>query len=370
MTDLTNKFAVLQQQLTNQHNALMAALSTSNSRLAAILNALGAPIETPDITLEDVVNAQNNTNDLLEDIKNAIGIPTGDATTTALGRLAAIESCVCKLAGEIPSDPDASDCDDPYTSVQTWLLMVDQGGGGGEMGITILYHVAAFATPLPEGLEESNLFNLTPPAGRVSEIKPVTTWDGWMVYVKSSSETYSDGITGGNRYPTGQWRDLTGSSSLVFTVYRPDDITVYLCGPESNGNGGEYPIEDCVILSSTMVDIVPRQQTKSEFNAIVPPQAFNTDNTITFVGFDPYSFLDNIVILDDLYGYSVGLESGDLVYIAGVAADGSTIAHIINSGQGGYTFTLHTQKVILCRETNTGTSEGPFTIQLCPPMPA
>lgn len=424
MTNLSGKFGTLQEQMATQHEEVMEALEATNNKLDALLIAFGSPPPTATVTLADVlavlqdIHTDTQSMDVkLLKIRNsvglipddsgfsiltlfagllgrigvptgdatttvlgrlaaiesgttatatALGIPTGDATTTALGRLAAIESCICKVAGQIPTDPGTSECESPYTSSATWLL---QQTSGGESGSIVLLHIAAFPGPLPTGLEEGDLYGLSSPAGTVSELTPATSWDGWRVYVKSHSATYSDSIVASPRYPTGEWRDLSGSFSRVFSVYHPDDITVYLCGPDGEGGGGGgEPITECTVFESTLVDIQPREGTKSAVDAIVPPGAFTTDNDITFAGFAPYVFGSNIVILNDLIGYSVGLESGALVFIAGVAADGTTISQIIHTGEGGYVFTQHTQRVVFMREVNIGTSDGAFSIELCPPV--
>lgn len=394
--NLHQKFTNLQQQLALQHDELM-------NKLDAVLTALGAPPPTAVVTLADVLQELQSMNSRVFSLRNAVGIiptdagisllaqvaslvtritavesatvatatalgiPTGDATTTALGRLAAIESCVCLLAGQVPTDPGTSECESPFTSGYTWELVLTSEGGG-EFGVGVVLHVAAFAQPLPPGLVEGTIYALTPPSGTVSELAPTGTWDGWRVYVKSSASTYGDSITPGVRHPTNEWRDLTGTGTNIFSVYRPDDITVYLCGPDNGGNGGNGgPLVECTEASSQNVSVDPNNGVPIRQMAIIPGWPDVRNYLIVNPTFTAY-FDPPCIHYGDLAGYQVNCISGRVRIVYRIEGVESTQGTEITTG-GSYTLPAGCNVVDFDDFVAPDTpGTGAFVMELCPPQ--
>lgn len=85
---------------------------------------------------------------------------------------------------------------------------------------------ATFGT-LPDGLSYGTVFEL---ADDTTELM-TGNWAGWAVYVQSDQSTYFDGSdpSGFVRFPTNQWRSLSGAGGRAFSVDARGSIKVYLC---------------------------------------------------------------------------------------------------------------------------------------------
>jgi hypothetical protein len=183
----------------------------------------------------------------LEAIRVALGIPTGDATTTALGLLSSIQFSNTNIAASTgllpspasntqlaylasiaasnllavpPTGPTLSSCTAPYKSTGMALVPWDLIGGA-----SVVF--ATFPTSRPSGVTFGSTFGITTD---YAELQIATSWNGWGVYVASEMDQYSDGSTFA-RYPTNKWRVLSGNSALAFSVAGAGALSVTLCPP-------------------------------------------------------------------------------------------------------------------------------------------
>jgi hypothetical protein len=345
MSDLSAKFTGLQTLLSTQHDDLMTALTATNAKLDALLEAFGVPPPVPGVTLADIkdvlddihldtqsidlkllrvrdaiapldealptgdktamawsiyrlmdatapdwprptsvplqpalellrgdfadvvgINADGTSaltvlgrlTSLLDssgNIEDHIGIPTGDATTTVLGRLAAIENLSgCGCPPDLPSPDDPTGCADPFVSISRAVLVSAYPGR----------IFAVFPSPVPDGLVVTDGMDL----GEVGvEISPEATWTGWRAFVYSKSAAYySEDPTRSGLWATNVWRDLDEAMSyaLAFSVPDGNDIAVYLCAPPP------APVDECVHVVSLST---PYGHYSSDWPNSSPPQA-------------------------------------------------------------------------------------------------
>jgi len=367
--NLHAKFANLEQLLATQHGELLDALSGLSTKLSQVIGAIGA-ISISGTNMGPTNAILDEMADLLGTISTSIGVPDADLPVNALTWLDHIAANTlrsaecCEESGGSPPASGIGGCTAPVTSTGIRSRQVFIAPSGGNPGLAFSYNVATFTIPISDDLTGDTGLGAQWEDAFVAP--PRDGWDGWRVYVQSDAPSYTDDPDGIPIYPVSTWRPLTGTTSRMFSVSPPHQIKVFLCPPGDTGGG---PLIDCTVFASVQVGVLPRENTKLQFDAIIPPAEFSTDNDITFAGFPTYAFQENIVILDDLYGWSVGLVDGPLFYVAGVAEDGSTISVIKHEGEGGYVFNLHTQRVIICTELNTGTPDEPFSVELCPPSP-
>jgi len=180
----------------------------------------------------------------LADIYAALGAPSGDATTTALGLLASIQysntgiyastgvssgpsntilsllaqevDCTCAQGG---NGSAGGTCAAPFTSSGMQLIPFAVGGGTNVI-------VAVWANPLPTGINFGSFFGL---ADQYAELYSAD-WTGWRVLVQSDEQQYADTPTSTARYPTGVWRAMPpGAGNYSWAVSDRGAITVTLC---------------------------------------------------------------------------------------------------------------------------------------------
>jgi len=301
MTNLTDKFTLFEEQSAAQHTEVVSflsnianALSTLNSRLVwdngedtftqaqlaylallqlqeiknsndSIVTYLGDLTTTIADMAEDVSDIHSRLNEIRDNTLAtavALGIPSGDATTTALGRLSTIEGYLhaINLATGIPSGdatttmlgrlatienqtrcgcgplpPTSPPCDNPYISDGVYFVPSIFIGGD--------VNVAAFPDPPPSGVTFGTEFGI---GVDDTELQTATDWEGWQVYVESDAPNFQIGTLETARYPTGQWLELHGDNNLAFSVGSMYSITVYLCPPTT------LPSE-CAFYSSSVV---------------------------------------------------------------------------------------------------------------------
>lgn len=270
MTDnLQSKFADLETILVGQHNDLVEQLTATNTKLDALATAL-APLATIATTLGDVHldtqsmdlkllrlqngltadPALNYTNaqqllatytarfdqtmgllgpngdrpimGLLTQLVNNLGLPTGDATTTALGLLAALVHC-CGLSAppSVPVSGDPDGCADQFASDTLVATSASYPGRSFVTWVGPLPNGAVFTTDLNLGINHA-------------EITPEATWEGWKIFVYSlKASYYSEDPTRSGQWPTNVWRDLTEAQGYPIAISVPsgDDVQAFLCPP-------------------------------------------------------------------------------------------------------------------------------------------
>lgn len=179
----------------------------------------------------------------IEAIRAALGVPTGDATSTALGLLSAIQFASANLVtsmgmstgapntvldklglladcGCSSTVPKITDCSAPFNSdgmiVTPPLTVLGLGGA-------LIF--ATFPDPLPVGITFGSAFGFSTDYSELI----ADDWTEWAVYVGSDGATqYADQFNQ-VRYPTNSWRTMVGSGSRGFFVNDSGNITVQLC---------------------------------------------------------------------------------------------------------------------------------------------
>jgi len=202
----------------------------------------------------------------VDSLQNALGLVTGDATTTVLGRLSAIEMSnrnIAESTGLLPvpeentvldylkalkalgkcacnnGEPNSGDCSDAFDSRGMWLGPF--GSLGGESVI-----VAVFDGILPDGLSYGSVFGITEDQTELI----CSDWSQWQVYVGSTDSQYAESPETLTRYRTNEWRQMDGSGSRAFSVSARAGILVTLCNvadftPGSGNGGGPVPTPQC-----------------------------------------------------------------------------------------------------------------------------
>lgn len=280
MTNLTEKLDELQVQMAAEHTALLAKLDALNGNLSQLaylpmlyediiyymgawndaianniparLNTLSAYLSSLDITLTQFHNMILTEADertvawaQLTDIHTTIGLksPGAEFTLASLVRAiatatannatstgilgAAAPGTILDLLALLPKTdpcgcgraaPGELDCTAPYASDGQTLLPWTLIGGTSQM-------FASFPDPPPTGLEFGTVFGFGTDRNELES----SDWSQWRVFVQSTGATYSDGSTAFDRFPTNEWRTLSGSGSRAFAVGEREDIFVTLC---------------------------------------------------------------------------------------------------------------------------------------------
>jgi hypothetical protein len=159
---------------------------------------------------------------LLLHLKDNLGIPTGDATTTVLGRLAAIQrqQLLCCFSSD-PAVADPTGCTSPVSSVQPALADTAAPGRLFASWPDLSSYDVSFTTTF--GLTATNV-----------EISPAVNWTGFSLFVGSkSATTFSKSPSTNGSWPTNRWLSLAsdGAYPLAISVAEGQDITAYLCVP-------------------------------------------------------------------------------------------------------------------------------------------
>jgi hypothetical protein len=243
--------------LNTKEDSIITLLTATNNKLDAVLEALGAPIPTSTVTLADVLTVLNKINDTLGDpedsvftiwnllgeippalsqIVDNIGFPTGDATTTVIGRLAAIErlsKCACPPDAPDLTDPDAP-CSEPFVSNPV-LTRVSSAYPGRVF--------AGWIDPPPDGLVLDHFLetDISP-----SEIVRSTDVSGWSIYIQSTARLASLSPLSTNLVATNSWIDLDiYDEHMAISVPEGNDLLVYICVP-----GGTIEPPSCYTFTS------------------------------------------------------------------------------------------------------------------------
>lgn len=175
-------------------------------------------------------------------IKAAMGTPTGDATTTALGLITSVQYSNTKLlessgislgstdnildkldslvdCGCTAIAPLTGDCTHPFNSSGMVIVPLSI------TGISSNVIAATFVGPLPEGITFGSTFGW----GTDSTELNCSTWSSWAVFVGSTESQYAEGPFTTERFPTNTWRIMSGSGPKAFSVSAGGGITVQLC---------------------------------------------------------------------------------------------------------------------------------------------
>lgn len=212
--------------------AVEALLGTPNASIAdvtAALTALRGPNNATLSTLltEGQFDAQGqlqngillDIKEMLTDIKSAIGIPTGDATTTAIGYLAQIARQTLIAIGGMPP-----------------VLGVDDRGSAGSLLVDGKRWARWPTTPSGVTAVGSDQIDLT-----------ASDWSAWEVYVQTTAPAvYLNTATDSPN----SWLPLVGTGQYRFGVDAQYSIIAYLRAAQR-----DFPINSCVEFNSQLVTI-------------------------------------------------------------------------------------------------------------------
>lgn len=183
--------------------ALETAIGVTNTKLQSLIDALDVLQGTgPENTIKSINQSIWNMvgpapgrtlteiHEELVALKTNLGLPTGDATTTAIGRLAAIETATSAANVALGGVP----YNDLQLASVRGLLNSLQGGIGGGSGLTVdgSYHVASSESVTSDGYRYATGFSISVPivpvaASRWQAVANVETWENWEIYSESTS---------------------------------------------------------------------------------------------------------------------------------------------------------------------------------------
>lgn len=151
-------------------------------------------------------------------LQAALGLPTGDATTTLLGLLTSIQyQGLYAQQGRPPTVADIGQCGTLATST----------GTGDISGRTF----ARFADISGTDRRYTNTFTLPP----YFEVSPPVggNWTGWRAYVQSNAQSYFGNPSINISAPVNTWHDLSGDDNIPYapSVAAGSYLKVYVCGP-------------------------------------------------------------------------------------------------------------------------------------------
>lgn len=242
MTDLSAKFAALEQILISQHASMMVVLTAISSKLDALrgdgpentLKSINESIwnlagPAPGKSLVDVWNKLDGIfaglgfgaspipsysyhQWLLSNLDKGAGLSLYNLVDGVYDNTTAIATCSCRtaalLGGTVTPDPtDPSGCASPFIS---------SGMTTGD-GVTIATWY------------NSDLSGITLANGHTLYLTVPGPFDGWKAFVSTTAPSVAFDTTT-NRYPTNRWVSLDGLSTLKFSVDGQGSLTVYLCG--------------------------------------------------------------------------------------------------------------------------------------------
>lgn len=410
MSDLTGKFTTLEEQLTSQNGALLTALAAQQTSLDAINTAMSGlsttiaslaadasaireaisvtgeaapldakssilwsayrladavapswprPTSVPVQPAIELLRAALDTvlgintlgpdytlQQLLVNIKENIGIPTGDATTTVLGRLQAIQrtTLTCCNSND-PSIASPGACTTPVSSISP------------NQGLSA-YPGRVFAV-WPDlssyGINNTDTYSLTIP--NIEEYR--SDWTGISLFVGSNgSHTFYLTPGGTSSFPTNQWIDLGGlglTYAIAVNVPEGADMKAYICTDNIVTSG-------CVRADSVSTEATPSyglspRQMATPAGYTVTDHVFGT------------SYNRNAVLDGDYNGYTIRLLSGPLCRVVLFTPGGPVTEVLTTANPGPYTIPGTTQQVVMDDlDTVNQALTGPFAIEFCAPI--
>jgi hypothetical protein len=238
---------------------IKTALTSSSGNIdaapiVAAIQALAGP--APGTTLTDLFTVANG-------IRNNVGFPTGDATTTLLGLLASVQYALTH------SDAGNASLYSKVHSIMNSLILpaiIDNTILGELEAIRLaqLATNAALSTSLPPqtcaspyesiGLMRYSLPGYTTPATAatwdegsapagisfVGSDIAADDWSQWRVYVAARAGLFGYDASGNGRYQANKWWIFAGSGAKRFYVDGDSNISVVICPIDDGGSGVTY----------------------------------------------------------------------------------------------------------------------------------
>jgi hypothetical protein len=309
------------------------------SDLPQLIQTVGIPADGSIFTIWNMMY-QNIA--VFAQIRDAIGQETGDATTTVLGRLSAIErASLCACGPQPPSPSDPNGCAEP--TVSSFSVAPEAYSG----------RVFAVWLGLPSGAEFRSELD---PGVDAAEIGPSVNWAGWKAFILSRSSTIASlDPRQALVYATNTWIDLTSITYAAFNVPAGNDIQVYLCRDETVPEG-------CLNIPSRLSTL--ESDSSVTLNAIsVAPTGMSFVNPVNSsngeASWDPPAFVSG-----NLATWTLQVFSGTVRVL--YRTDPPTSTQVF-SVAGHYTsadgvVTLPTTDHFSLDDSGT---DGPYSIQLC-----
>lgn len=352
----------LEEQVRDVRGADLTTLDDLKADLASMAEAQSVFYDNAIEALTGLIDAvgllpvgdSDTVRSLLQELRSGIGINPGDATSSVIGHLSAIERlsrCNCPPEPPDLTDPDAP-CADPYTSVPLYTRSTDLYPGR---------VFAGFLEPPPTGLTMDSF--LSTPVDKV-ELHRTSDSAGYWIYVQSSAPLASLNPLNPLLVKTNEWLDLTlYEADIAVSVPDTADLTVYICTP------GDLAWVDCIELTSAF----STYSTNAPFTMDV--QAINFESVPTLEATDNWTqggttntlSLDSSVVTSDMFGVKVELVSGANVRVLWRRTDGIEDHTDIASAGLDYTIIAHTNVFTIGNYPASDPSAHPFTINLCPP---
>lgn len=307
--------------------------------LTTIISSLGfVDVETSSTVLQ-----------LLNDIRDHIGFPVGDATTTVLGYLASIaHSNLCACGPQPPSTTDPDGCSEPAISDAAHALP-DYGG-----------RTFAVWSSAPDGALIGT--SLDPSVGN-AELVPEATFDGWTAYILSraahvASLDPSETLVS----PTNKWIDISGRDRVAFSVEPGADITVYLC------NLSDITWTECIDITSvpgTYSTDLPFSE-DAQFIVFSTIPGITTGNTWTVEDHVNTVDVEHTIITSNAHGITITLLEGTTVDIYTVNSSGGVSVLPLGSVDASQTISFDTQVVLIHNLAASSPHDNPFQVRICP----
>lgn len=287
---------------------------------------------------------------LLTDLRDHLGLPTGDATTTVLGYLASIaHSNLCACGPQPPSSTDPDGCASPVISDAQHAIS-DWGSRT----------FAVWSSP-PDGALIGT--GLDPSAGN-AELVPEATFDGWTAFVLSrASHICSFNPSEPLVLPTNQWVDISDRDRVAFSVPAGADIVAYIC----NHLGETWT--DCVDITSTPGTYSTDAPFSEEAQFIVFSSipGISTGNTWVADGSEQQVDVAHTIVTSNLHGAVISLLEGTTVTIYTVNSSGGVSSFPINAVGDSQTLTFDTQVVMIHNLAASSPHDNAFQVRICPP---
>lgn len=282
-------------------------------------------------------------------IVDHIGTPTGDATTTVLGRLAAIENLLKCVCGDFPPDlTDPSGCESPLESLPGALAVIP--GDSGRV-------YATWPLTLPDGFSNDADSTYGDPHAGIKFDDPDGTY---TVYVQSQRSHTFQGAHGALiEQPCNTWLSFAPDTTYEFNVPAGSDIHVYVCYTPAAG------FTDCVNIGS-LVGSYEQLDSSAVFNSSyavwtsIP--GISTTNSEVYSG---HTFQwDNSVAVAvvDAIGWTFTKESGPDIRFLVKEPDGTV--HVLTIASSPLTLTMHT--ATLWCDLGSGGDTSSFSFEVCP----
>lgn len=295
-----------------------------------------------------------NIADNLDELVRRFGIPTGDATTTLLGELAAIvNNTACGCGARPPTAPASNGCVSPYSNPP------------GAVTTSTAYPGRVFATwgdDLPLSIIKDSW--LESPITN-AEIKLVSDLALAVYVVSSASHYFTTNPISGQLYPTNTWVDMGTDTQFAFSVPDGADIRVYLC------LGDVVSWEDCIEIDSQAYTVTGGNLDNVSLQA-VPLNGIpnvSTSSTLHASNVNYVYSSSNIVVLNDFEGVHITLLTANygIRVVMKQSSDGDIVVQGMSNINEVFIVPYGTAELLIDNFVINPASSDGFRVRICPP---